>query len=273
MFESLAAAEAEYSSVLDLRECLRVEEITTEMQMEMGQLYLDPPKYHAYQEHLVDVRILIKRACHSLSYIQTECSLRGLKLDPESIGARRIACRPSDHPYYAIAPYLKPNAWEKFNNYSAFIDSGQNSNEDIALTKPDAEANDSGVVSDDDDDDDGDDEDEVVDEVVDDDSEMKEVQEVIDEVVNNDDDMWEEQEGEMGRTSDSPASRQSSSLPEPEDEVYYTLTDDYIEYSGSSQKTFHISEDSNPLWHDNPLDLGLLPQIDDYYLFGQDDGI
>lgn len=236
MFESLTAAEAEYSGVLDLRECLRVEEITTEMQMEMGQLYLDPPKYHAYQEHLVDVRILIKRACRSLSYILFECSLRGLNLDPESISARR----PSGHPYHAISPYLKPDAWEKFNDYTAFIDSGQRNNEDGAPFKSDVETNDDGMMSDDDDD------------------EGEE-----DEVVGNDYDMREEEE--MVQTSDyeSPASRQSSSLPEPED-LYHTLTDDYIEYSGSNRKIFHFSEDSNPLWHETPLNMGLLPQIDDY---------
>lgn len=124
LFESNfpAAIEAEYSRVLDLRERLRVEEITLEMQTDMHRLYLDPPVYHTSQEHLATVRLLIRRACQSLLYIQGECDKRKLYLDIPSIYQRRTLNRPPDHPYNMIASYLKPEAQEQFHNYDIFFD-------------------------------------------------------------------------------------------------------------------------------------------------------
>lgn len=115
----------EYSRVLDLRECLRVEEITIEMKSDMDRLYLDPPQYHAYQERLGDVRVLLMRACQSLAYIEAECAARGLNLDTVSINERRIANRQWSHPFYMIAMYLKPDALKDFNNFEAFSDATQ----------------------------------------------------------------------------------------------------------------------------------------------------
>lgn len=86
----------------------------------MHRLYLDPPVYRASQEHLGAVRLLIRRACESLLYIQKECYERGLHLDIPSINERRTLNRPPDHPYNMIASYLKPEAEERFHNYDAF---------------------------------------------------------------------------------------------------------------------------------------------------------
>lgn len=122
MFESLTAAEAEYRRILDLRERLRVEEIILEMRIDMDQLYLDPPSFHATQNRLGDIRMLITRACFGLSYIQEECSANGLELDVAYISQCHIAERPRNHPYHMVSCYLKPDALAEFDNYIGFID-------------------------------------------------------------------------------------------------------------------------------------------------------
>lgn len=114
-----------YSRILDLRERLRVEEIISEIQPDMEQLYLDPPAYTASQLHLQDVRILIMRTCQSLAYVDRESSSHGLKIDISAINDRRIAQRSFDHPYHMISTYIKPDAWKEFHNYDNFLDLGR----------------------------------------------------------------------------------------------------------------------------------------------------
>lgn len=91
------------------------------MQMDMHQTYLRPPTHHAYFDRLKDVRVLLTRTCQSLSYIEALCSTHGVNLDTVAIDQRRIAERPSDHPFHMISIYLKPGAWTDFNNYAIFM--------------------------------------------------------------------------------------------------------------------------------------------------------
>lgn len=90
------------------------------MKADMDQLYLDPLRYHAYQERLGDVRILLMRACQSLAYIEDKCRAHGLDLDTVFINERRIENRQRNHPFYMIAMYLRPDALKDFNNFEAF---------------------------------------------------------------------------------------------------------------------------------------------------------
>lgn len=120
MFESLHSAEAEYSRLLDLRERLRVEEILLEMKTDMERLYLFSPIYRAYQGRLGNVRVLIMKACQSLSYIEDECASHGLDLEIFSIDQRRKATRPPSHPFMMIATYLNPSAVDQFYDYDFF---------------------------------------------------------------------------------------------------------------------------------------------------------
>lgn len=119
----MTAAEAEYSRVLDLRERLRVEEITIEMKGDMERLYLLSPFYYAHQLHLGDVRILIMRTCQSLSYIEEECASHGLDLDVSAIDEQRMLNRPATHPFNIISPYLSLSTLEEFHNYDFFTPS------------------------------------------------------------------------------------------------------------------------------------------------------
>lgn len=86
----------------------------------MERLYLDPPSYHASQTRLADVRILLMRACQSLSYIKDECAAHGINLDVTGIDERRAANRPKGHPYNMIVIYLKDEV--DFHNFEAFAD-------------------------------------------------------------------------------------------------------------------------------------------------------
>lgn len=90
------------------------------MKTDMERLYLDPPIYRAYQERLGDVRVLLMRACQSLSYIETESLSYGINLDIAAIDERRIANRPASHPFNMIVTYLNPTALEDFHNYESF---------------------------------------------------------------------------------------------------------------------------------------------------------
>lgn len=90
------------------------------MQIDMEQLYVSPPVYHAASELLGNVRILIIRACQSLAYIQSECTARGLALNIAHIDNRRVINRPRNHPFYTLSRYLRPSAWEDFNNFKHF---------------------------------------------------------------------------------------------------------------------------------------------------------
>lgn len=117
-----AAFEAEYRRILDLRECLRVEEITVEMKADIERLYLDPPTYHAYQNRLGNVRVLLMRACQSLAYIEAVCAEHAIAFDPAAIDKRRAANRAPGHPFNMIAIYLKDDALQDFHNFEAFSD-------------------------------------------------------------------------------------------------------------------------------------------------------
>lgn len=122
--ESLAALETECGRILDLRECLRVEEITVDIWTDMEEMYRDPPNFVRFQNRLKDIRIAIIRMCQSLSYIEDECVMQDLWIDITAIDQRRIAQRPPDHPYNIIAPYLRQGV-EWFNDYDAFDDPSQ----------------------------------------------------------------------------------------------------------------------------------------------------
>lgn len=97
-----------------------MEQVFLEMQIDMEQLYVSPPIYHAALELLGNVRILIIRACQSLAYIQRECTDRGLALNITHIDDLRILNRPHNHPFYALSRYLRPSAWKDFNNFEHF---------------------------------------------------------------------------------------------------------------------------------------------------------
>lgn len=118
--QSTTAAEAEYSRLLDLRERLRVEEITIEMKADMERLYLRSPIYHAHQVCLGNVRVLIMRTCQSLSYIDDECAFHGVDLDTSAIDERRMLNRPPAHPFNILSPYLRRSAFEEFHNYDFY---------------------------------------------------------------------------------------------------------------------------------------------------------
>lgn len=106
-----------------------MEEIVVEMQIDIEKLYQHPPTYRASLDLLGNVRILIVRACNSLSYIRDECSARGLVVDILALDEQRIARRPYDHPFYTVSRYMKPDAWKNFNNYQHFERRGQAGNE------------------------------------------------------------------------------------------------------------------------------------------------
>lgn len=90
------------------------------MQIDIEQLYVSPPVYHAASELLGNVRILIIRACQSLAYIQSECTAHGLALNIAHIDNRRVINRPRNHPFYSLSRYLRPSAWKDFNNFEHF---------------------------------------------------------------------------------------------------------------------------------------------------------
>lgn len=120
LFNKLITIEKEATRVLDLRERLRVEEIFLEMQIDVEQLYVKRSTYQAALALLGNVRILIVRSCSSLTYIQDECTTRGLLLDVGAVDKRRIASRPPNHPFYTVLPYLKPSATKDFHNFEQF---------------------------------------------------------------------------------------------------------------------------------------------------------
>lgn len=218
----MATAAAEYSRILDLRECLRVEEIATEMQMDMGQTFVEPPVYRAFNEHLGDVRIFIWIACRSLQYIESECSARGLDLDIKLISKRRIAARPRNHPFFMVSRILKPGSWERFNDYSAFMDKrGFNMNANNASDGTNAVAD---VLEDEDDGD----------------TSPEENEEMISGEDGNDDEDMTSEGGDNEETKTDDAQSETS-LPEPADEEYYVLPVDGFAQSGSC-KPLDISE-------------------------------
>lgn len=222
----MAAAEAEYTRVLDLRECLRVEEVAIEMQMDMGQTFLEPRVYHAFDEHLGEVRIFIWRACQSLLYIQNECFARGLELDIESISKYRIANRPPNHPFFMISRLLKPGSWKIFNDYHAFSDDGMDkasnananavNDTNMIPNMPEDEDEDKDKDEDDDEDEDGD--------------------------MLEEDTISEEDDGNDGDEGTKSCDAQSDmSLPEPVDEQYYVPAVDGFVQTGS-HKPPYLSE-------------------------------
>lgn len=92
------------------------------MKADIERLYLDPPTYHAYQNRLGNVRVLLMRTCQSLTYIEAVCADHGITFDPAAINQRRAANRPPGHPFNMIANYLKDDALEEFHNFEAFSD-------------------------------------------------------------------------------------------------------------------------------------------------------
>lgn len=222
----MAAAEAEYSRVLDLRECLRVEEVAIEMQMDMGQTFLEPRVYHAFDEHLGEVRIFIWRACRSLLYIQNECFTQGLELDIESISKHRISNRPPNHPFFMISRLLKPGSWEIFNDYRTFLDNGTTM--DIARNVNADAANNANLIPNVSED--GDDSDDEV--MVEEDARSEE---------DSSEDMTLEDDGDEDEGMKSCDAQSDMSLSEPADEQYYVPVVDGLARPGS-HKPSHLSE-------------------------------